>query len=544
MDLYTIRKKLNMGISLSSINLRVTYYSRVSTEHMEQKSSLKNQIEYFEEMIKNNNNWIYVKGYVDDGISGTSAVKRDNFMKMIEDAKNDKFDLIITKEISRFSRNTLDSIKYTRDLLSYGVSVLFVNDNINTILPDSELRLTIMASMAQDEIRRLSERVKFGMNRAIVNGKILGNDMLYGYKKDKNTGKLMIVENEAYIIKRLYDLYVINNYSINKICNIFNKEGIRTRNNNKWCVSTLSRMIKNPKYKGYYCSRKTQIADYMTKKIKKNSSDEWILYEDSEKIPPIISLGLWEKANSKISKRKETMYQNRYPLSAKIYCEKHKSLFHRRIQCKSGNEVSWVCSKLLREGKNKCECINIRESELYSIIDDLINFNKEKLISILIDTYYSISDNEKDKRINQFEKQRDKIILKKEKILELNIEGIITNKEFYEKNIEYNKEIQSIDNYINNMKKNNIIDKNTISSIIDYEIIRAKLIDLLVDKIIVSNRNSKDDIELKIIWKNSIFKNKEYEFKRGFNTISTRRYIVNYYVKSFLDNDYISTIIK
>ena len=178
---------------LTSIKLRVTDYARVSTDHLEQKKSLQNQVEHFEQYIKENPNWTYVGGYVDDGITGTSDVKRDNFMKMIEDARSGKFDLIVTKEISRFSRNTLDSIKYTRELLSYGVAVLFVNDNINTVMPDSELRLTIMASMAQDEIRRLSERVKFGMNRAIERGEILGNDLLYGYKKDKDTKVILHV---------------------------------------------------------------------------------------------------------------------------------------------------------------------------------------------------------------------------------------------------------------------------------------------------------------------------------------------------------------
>ena len=121
-------------------------------------------------------------------------------MKMIFDAKNDKFDLILTKEISRFSRNTLDSIKYTRELLENGVAVFFLNDNINTLLPDAELRLTIMASLAQDEVRRLSERVRFGMQRAIEKKKILGNNSLYGYYKDKKTNKLVINQEEAIIV--------------------------------------------------------------------------------------------------------------------------------------------------------------------------------------------------------------------------------------------------------------------------------------------------------------------------------------------------------
>ena len=211
MDLYKIRQELNLGNSLINIPLRVTYYSRVSTENINQHSSLIDQKTHFEEMIKNNHKWQYVAGYVDEGISGTTDTKRTNFMKMIKDAKEDKFDLIITKEISRFSRNTLDSIKYTRELLTYGVGILFVNDNINTILPDSELRLTIMASLAQDEIRRLSERVKFGMKESIIKGNILGNQKIYGYIKDKNSNKYLIVNSQSETIKRIYKLYSSTN---------------------------------------------------------------------------------------------------------------------------------------------------------------------------------------------------------------------------------------------------------------------------------------------------------------------------------------------
>ncbi|MBR4231545.1 MAG: recombinase family protein [Bacilli bacterium] len=303
MDLYAIRKKLNMGINLSSLNLKVTFYARVSTDHLDQQNSLQNQKDYFTALIKNNKNWQYIPGYIDEGISGTSIKKRDSFLKMIDDAKTNKFDLIVTKEISRFSRNTLDSIKYTRELLSYGVAVLFINDNINTLLSDSELRLTIMASMAQDEIRRLSERVKFGMNQAINKGTILGNDMLYGYKKDRNTGNLYIIQDEAIIVQKMYYLYGVKNYSINKIVNILNKEGLKTRQNNKWCTSTISRMLRNPKYKGFYCGRKSEIIDYMTKQLRNNPQKEWVLYKDEDKIPPIIDEKLWNKVNKKLTKK-------------------------------------------------------------------------------------------------------------------------------------------------------------------------------------------------------------------------------------------------
>ena len=371
-----------MGYSINDIKLKVTYYSRVSTDHLEQQNSLTNQTTYFEKMIKNNKNWTYIPGYIEKGISGTTDYKREQFLNMINDAKNNKFDLIITKEISRFSRNTLDSIKYTRELLSYGVFVLFLNDNINTILPDSELRLTIMASMAQDEIRRLSERVKFGMNRSIESGHILGNNKLYGYKKYKD--KLKINKQEAIIVKRLFNLYVIENYSLSKISKLFNKENIKTNYGKKWTIQTLSRMIKNPKYKGYYCGKKTEVIDFINKKIKYLPKDQWITYKDYIKIPAIIDEELWNKANKKLGNKQNK--KNTYILSNKIYCQKDNCLYHPRKQ----KDITWLCSNYLNNGKSSCNTANIKESELYTIIDDVLlnlNINIKEPLNIL-NKYY------------------------------------------------------------------------------------------------------------------------------------------------------------
>ena len=190
MNLYQIRNILATGKKLVELPLYVTFYARVSTDHEEQLNSLENQVMYFENYIRSQDNWTFVPGYVDEGISGTSVNKRDNFLKMISDAKKGKFNLILTKEISRFSRNTVDSIKYTQELLANNVGVFFLNDNINTFDSDSELRLTIMSSIAQDEIRKLSERIRFGYKRSIEKGVIPGNNNFYGYKKNK--GKLEI----------------------------------------------------------------------------------------------------------------------------------------------------------------------------------------------------------------------------------------------------------------------------------------------------------------------------------------------------------------
>ncbi|MGN0180373.1 MAG: recombinase family protein [Monoglobaceae bacterium] len=206
MDIYTIRKEMTKhNKRLTDLNLRVVYYARVSTEKDAQLHSLSAQKEYFENKIIQNPNWTLVQGYVDEGISATSVKNRENFLQMIKDAEMHKFDLILTKEISRFARNTVDSLSYTQDLLRHGVGVYFENDNLNTLEPDSELRLTIMSGIAQDESRKVSDRVSFGFKRAIEKGTVLGNNCIWGYRKDK--GKLVIVPEEAEIVYKIFDMY-------------------------------------------------------------------------------------------------------------------------------------------------------------------------------------------------------------------------------------------------------------------------------------------------------------------------------------------------
>jgi len=566
LDLYTVRKQLNMGMPLTSIKLRVTDYARVSTDHLEQKKSLQNQVEHFEQYIKENPNWTYVKGYVDDGITGTSDVKRDNFMKMIEDARSGNFDLIVTKEISRFSRNTLDSIKYTRELLSYGVAVLFVNDNINTAMPDSELRLTIMASMAQDEIRRLSERVKFGMNRAIERGEILGNDLLYGYKKDKDTGVLNIIEEEAKVVRRIYELYAVEELTLSKIVKTLNSEGLKTCQGNKWCISTISRMIENPKYKGYYCARKSEIIDYMTKKIKYFEKDDWVIYEDKTRIPPIIDEDLWDRANNRLMSRKKafserkedkSIYKNRYLYSAKLYCGQHNTVFHRREFRKNKKDITWVCSLYLKNGKSTCDSPNIRESELDAIFKDLIcklQIDSNEVIETLMNCYKHLEiDTGIDEEISLREKEINDLYSKKDKLLELSLQDSLSNTEFYERNNSFNKKIKVLDSELNKLKSQKKELKGTtdktkeLAKILKQKVNSKstidKIISSLLERIVVSKIcNDKNNMELNIFlsYKENdetkklqpILRN-SYEFKRGYDTRGTKRYKVGYQVNCY-----------
>jgi DNA invertase Pin-like site-specific DNA recombinase len=468
MDLYTIRKKLSLGESIFNIKLRVCSYIRVSTNNEEQVSSLVNQHDFFDKMIFDNPNWTFVNSYEDAGISGVKDTKRSAFMQMINDAKCGLFDLIITKEISRFSRNTLDSIKYTRMLLNYGVFVYFYNDSINTASSDSELRLTIMSSMAQDEVRRLSERVKFGMLEAIKHGSILGHNRLYGYRKNKTTKCLEINSSEAILVKRLFTMYAIDNKSLRYIRDTFNRENILTINNKKWSITTLSRMISNPKYKGYYCGRKSEVIDYMSKKIKRYNESDWIIYKDYEHIPPIVTEELWDLANKKQDKCNinNSKYSNRYPLSGKLICSNDLSILSRKKTIKDDSDITWMCSNYLNNGKCLCDSPNIRESELMNIFDSLLC-----LIS---------------KHIN--------------------------------------KSIKNLQN-IYNKKNNNIIinlDNKTLINI---------LIELLLDKIIVKKIDN-DNIILDIIINNKYISyynySNSYSFKRG--NKYTRKYIINYLV--------------
>ena len=287
-DIHSIRHLLKMK-SIYDIPLRVTYYARVSSESDEQLNPLGNQITYYEDLIKGNKNWTFVPGYIDEGLSGISTRKRENFNRMIEEAAEDKFDLVITKEISRFARNTLDSIQFTRQLLGYGVSVFFQNDNINTLDEDSDLRLSIMSSIAQDELRKLSSRVKFGHAQAIKDGVVLGNNPIFGYQKDN--GRLVIDEDEVPMVRELFELYATGEYSMKQIEVIFWNKGYRNSRGNRLSNTTMSNMISNPKYKGYYVGNKVKVIDMFTKNQKFLPPEEWVMFKDEsgEIVPAIVS---------------------------------------------------------------------------------------------------------------------------------------------------------------------------------------------------------------------------------------------------------------
>jgi len=519
MDLYNIRNQLNSGKSIYDIPMRVTYYARVSTDKDEQLHSLSAQVKYYSEFIQNTPRWQYVEGYVDEGLSGTSVNKRESFLKMIEDAKLGKFDFIITKEISRFSRNTLDSIKYTQDLLSAGVGVLFQSDNINTLYPDSELRLTIMSSIAQDEVRKISERVRFGFKRAIDNGVVLGSNSIYGYVKDK--GKLVIVEEEAAMIRRVFDLYVNDNVGIRKIANTLAEEGYLSRNGNIFAFSTIKHIIENPKYKGFYCGNKTHKIDYRRNDRVELGSSEWVMYRDHENVPPIVSEEVWDKANKILNKRSEAMsgenktsYQNKYAYSGKIICMEHNTSYHRTLfKYKTHSREAWRCKKYNEQGKSVCDSPTIYTDELDEIMRKLMEAiitNKSEIIHDMIKMYTDLNMKSSIKSdIAKTQVEINNIIAMKDKLLDLSIKGKIDDDEFEVRNKKFNTEItelkKRLDDYEKQSEQNDDFLKTVevlrgvISNELSFdEIISDGIVGSLLDRIEVYKTDKKNTVRLKV----------------------------------------------
>ncbi len=497
MDLYEIKNLLCQGKNIYDLPLRVTFYARVSTDREEQLNSLENQVMYFNNLIKKQDNWTFVQGYVDEGLSGKSVKKRVQFLEMIEDAREKKFDLILTKEISRFSRNTLDSIQYTQELLSYGIGVHFLSDNINTFQADSELRLTIMASIAQEEVRKLSERVKFGYKRSVERGIVSGSNNIYGYCK--NNGKLLIVEEEADIIKKIFDIYVNKNMGTTKIgIYLYEQFGIKNANGKPIHGTTIRGIIKNPKYKGYYCANKTATLDYRTAKRKKFGKDDWVTYKSTDEIvPAIVDEDLWIKANEMLTLRgkkhcnnDKNVYFTKYPLSGKILCFHDGATFVRgNYKLKNCKRIYWACSNYRYTGKKKSESCNtplIYEDELTEIMRKMVRMIKNNRKDILseIKDLINESSSQKDykKDLIKMSEILEKAKSEKDELIKMRMRHEIDTSEYQEYKNKIDVEINKYEIELEKLKRNELLEKTDKMSLEQFE--------KRVDEIVISDDQS------------------------------------------------------
>ena len=464
MDIHTVRQQLKTR-SIYDIPLRVTFYARVSSESDEQLNSLGNQISYYEEFIRKNPAWEYVEGYIDEGLSAATTKKRENFHRMVEDGKAGLFDLIITKEITRFARNTLDSILYTRELLGAGVGVFFQNDNINTFDEDSELRLTIMSGIAQDELRKLSSRVKFGHAQAIKNSVVLGNNRIFGYQKDK--GRLVIDEEEAPMVRELFELYATGEYSMKQIETLFWGKGYRNHSGKKIAHTTMSGVISNPKYKGYYVGNKVKVIDLFTKKQKFLPPEEWVMFKDEtgEIVPAIVEEELWDQANAVLKKRSEDV-KNRQGicnhanlLTGKLFCTHCGAAYYRReSKDRAGNKNSkWVCSGKIKNGADSCASVAIYEEELKPLLFEVFReteANAEALVEEYIEMYRSLEDGgELTRQLDALRQQVELSQKKKSKLLGYNAAGQLSDQDFLSMNKECDREIDQAQRQIYDLEQ-------------------------------------------------------------------------------------------
>ena len=334
--------------------IKVASYCRVSTDKDDQANSFESQQRYFRAYIDRQPEWELYQIYADEGITGTSTKKRAAFNQMIADARMGKFERILTKEVSRFSRNILDTIAYTRELKALGVGVLFLNDGISTLEPDAELRLSIMGSIAQEESRKTSSRVKWGQTRRMEQGVVFGRSLL-GY--DVKDGRLTVNPEGAELVRLIFHKYGVEKKGTTVIARELREAGYRThRGGIRWNGSCIVKLLKNEKYVGDLIQKKTITPDYLTHAKKANhGEEELVIIRDHH--PPIIDRELWDVVQEELKKRNRNGalgagHSNRYIFSGKIKCGECGASFVSRQRKRKDGSLSrrWSCYSAVNEG--------------------------------------------------------------------------------------------------------------------------------------------------------------------------------------------------
>ena len=363
--------------------LRVAAYCRVSTESDEQATSYEAQIEHYTEYINNHPGWVLAGIYADDGISGTNTKKREEFNRLIDDCMKGKVNMVVTKSISRFARNTLDCLKYIRQLKDKNIPVFFEKENINTLDAKGEVLLTIMASLAQQESQSLSQNVKLGLQYRYQQGKVqICTNRFLGYDKDKD-GNLVINPEEAKVVKRIYREYLEGKsyYAIGKG---LTADGIKTAaGSDYWLASTLRKILMNEKYIGDALLQKTVTTDFLTKKrvVNKGIAPQYYVENNHEAIIPReifmqVQEEIARRANMRTGTGKRRTYSGKYALSHHVFCAHCGDIYRRTQWFLKGEHVSvWRCVSRLEKKKSSVECHSrtIFEEDLQAAVVKAIN---------------------------------------------------------------------------------------------------------------------------------------------------------------------------
>ena len=509
---------LNQERKIQNMKKRVAAYCRVSTDNDDQANSFESQQRYFRQYIERNPDWELYAIFADEGISGTNTKKRKEFNRMIACAKNGDFDLIITKEISRFARNTLDSIFYTRDLKKHGVGVIFLNDNINTLDGDAELRLAIMSSIAQEESRKTSERVKWGQKRQMEQGVVFGRSML-GY--DVKDGKMTINEDGAKIVRLIFRKFVDEGKGTHVIARELREEGINPMRVKEWSNTVILRVIRNEKYCGDLVQKKTYTPDFLSHEKKYNrGQEEFVILKDHHE--PIISRELFDKANrildaKSLSQEGKAKHSNRYPFSGKIKCGRCGASYVARYKTrKDGSQYkAWRCFESAKHGSpyidkagNQVGCsgTSIRNEEAIHImylVCKQLTIDRQKIADNLIKTINKvISLDMTGADTNTLEDKIEAAQKKRTDLIDLYTSGNIDRDEFTALRAKYDAEIDSLKSMVESMKKQQVVIakqqelmediKNAVDELIGGIEYEDEFYTQLLDKMVINDRENID----------------------------------------------------
>lgn len=434
--------------------LKVAAYARISTDKDDQANSLESQKRYFADYIRTQQDWTLTEVYFDEGISGTQSKNRAGFQSMIASALSGGIDLILTKEVCRFARNTVDTLTFTRRLKERGVGVIFTIDHIDTREPDGELRLTIMACLAQEESRKTSERVKWGQKRRMEQGVVFGRDLL-GYTVQNGT--LTVNEAEAPIVRSIFHKYTDEGKGTHVIARELTEAGIQTKRISRWSNTTILRILRNEKYIGDLCQKKTITPDFLTHAKKYNHGEEEQVY-CTDHHEPIISRELWNRTQKELlrrcpAKEQKTRYSSRYWCSGKIRCAICGSCYISRTKKRKDGTYyhAWRCRcNAIQDSTARCTNRSIQERCLLSCVGCCITLllpepaalQKELQAELKqLEACHKPTDRQRPAHLPQEEISR--LQEKKRRAVDLMLEGLISKKELQKQIGWYDEKIEA-----------------------------------------------------------------------------------------------------
>lgn len=482
----------------------VVFYGRVSTEHEAQLAALENQMQWYEDQAKYHPNWTVLKSYIDRGITGTQAKKRPAFMEMLNDAKYHKFDLIVTREVCRFARNTVDTLVITRQLKEIGIEVYFVEDNIWTMDNDGELRLTIMATLAQEESRKTSERVRAGQKISRDNGVLYGNGNILGYDRLGDT--YIINEDQAETVRIIYDLYLKGN-GFNKIVN----ELVRLKRKDssglvRWDATKVSRILHNATYKGYQGYYKSHKNNHLDQKTIINRDEDTYLYVKG-RFTPIISEEVWDKCKA-LRESKLTLRKTQEGKLERTGTRTSEDIWAKRLICRCGHRMrkdrwhvnktgltyGYKCYNVLNNGSKQARIDAGLDADKYCDMGTIADWKFDLMLRELLKALNLNNDDLIKKAYNQFENSytketkearelRDaeaklrKIRIKLENLTEMRVNGEIDKQEYSSLKAKINGEMLIAEKEIDDIKRVVLEEERKATPLVSIDVFRSMAVE-------------------------------------------------------------------